>query len=117
MSSRATLLRRRADLLEEQARIDRELADLEAKAAPADLFSSDDLPPGTSRRTFRETAALIVGAYRSGATWFVARDAWFAHRAKPARKSVALAVVTRTAESDADAAIARAGLRPTRRSA
>jgi hypothetical protein len=113
MPSRASLLRRRAELLEEQARVDRELADLEERAVLPGEFSSINLPPGTSRRSFREGAKLIVGAYRQGHVWHVSREAWFAARAKPARKAVALVAPS----SDVDALIESAGLRITRRSA
>lgn len=115
--SRAVLLRRRAELLEDAARIDRELADLEAIAAPADTFTSLDLPPGTSRRAFREAAALIPGAFRCGHVWHVDRAAWFAARAKPAARTSIALVASSPAVDDADDIIRGAGLRVTRRSA
>lgn len=116
-SSRASLLRRRAELLEGAARIDRELADLEANASPADTFTSRDLPPGCpSRRAFAEACRTIVGCFRSGHTWHCPRDQWFGRRAK---RTVAIALTKASADAPAsvDAIIHDAGFRATRKSA
>lgn len=113
--SRSELLRQRADLGRKIADIDAQLADLEART-PADEFSSVDLPPGVSRRAFREAASLIVGAYREGHVWHVSREAWFAARAKPARRAAAVALVTPN-DDDVDEILRGGGLRIVRRSA
>jgi hypothetical protein len=50
------------------------------------LFTSDALPPRTSRRTFHETcrAGLIDGASKSGRTWSCPAASWVQARGRTA---------------------------------
>lgn len=41
-----------------------------------DHYTSRSLPPGKTRRWFREHAREIPGAYKSGAAWIVSREAY-----------------------------------------
>jgi len=58
-----------------------------APALPAALeparYTSNDLPPGESRRVFREKCASgrVAGARREGQRWICTRDAWHHARA------------------------------------
>jgi len=45
-------------------------------AAPVEHYTSRLLPPGKTRRWFREHARNIPGAYKSGNAWIVGRDAY-----------------------------------------
>lgn len=106
-----------AALRQEEASVLLELAELET--APALTYSSVALPRGVSRRAFRERcrAGLVLGAHREGRAWICSQDAWHSslNRVVPA-----LRVLVRSNDDDAAiaaAAIAAAGLRPTRRTA
>lgn len=125
--TRAALLRRSAELLEEQARIARELADLEAPAAPGEIVYTTapggPLPPGRSRRWLREHAGEIGAVRRGGKrgrsvvyeVTGAAYDAWLARQSiaptSPADEQQTPVVI------HVDDWIGRAGYRTTRRRA
>ena len=67
-----------------------ELRQLGVGAVP---YTFDHLPPGVSRRTFREACAQITGAFKDGRAWVCPRDAWHAARSRPARPRAALRLV------------------------
>jgi len=53
-------------------------------AVDNEWFSTEDLPPGLSRRRFREVARTIAGHVRDGHHLRVRRDAWFRARERKA---------------------------------
>lgn len=121
--SRAALLRRRADLLEEQARVDRELADIESHATTGDTCSSVNLPADLAalkdgRRVFRQECASgrVDGASKAGKVWTCSHEAWRIARSRPSTPRVVRGLgVAMNDAAIAAAAVARAGLRHTRR--
>lgn len=83
-------------------------------------YTSEDRPHRVSRRAFRERcrAGVVVGARREGKLWICSREAWHASRASaPSNPGhhVPRLLATSTDEAIAAAAIANAGLRPTRK--
>lgn len=84
-ASRGALLLRRAELLEEQARIDRELAQLEMTSA--DEYSSLLLPPDARNADAFHRACRsgrVIGASKRGRVWICSRAAWESRSAAPA---------------------------------
>lgn len=79
-----------------------------------DSYTSEDLPPRTSRRRFAEVcrSGRVHGARREGNEWVCARDDWHSARAKraPQRKASEQAFPA-DLTAIADEALARAGLR------
>lgn len=75
-------------------------------------WSSVDLPPGVSRRAFRETCARgeVAGAVRDGRLWRCTRGAWASARSRRPRTPRTMTTVT----DDVGSWLAAAGLRPTR---
>jgi hypothetical protein len=116
--SRYELLLRSAALDEEQARIKRQLAELE-ESTTADCYTSEDRPHRVSRRAFRERccSGAVDGARREGQLWICSRDAWHRSRARSAPKLRIVPAQVADDEAIAAAALERVGLRPTRRSA
>lgn len=93
------------------------LADALALAAPetdATAWTSDNRPPGVSRRTFRTEckSGRVAGATLDGKVWACSRAAWAAARARQP-SPVAPAPVADVVHIDDW--IAAAGLRPTTR--
>src|SRR5262245_25907296 len=76
-----------ADAHERIAAVMRERARRRALAVGESVFTSEQLPPHTSRRTFREACARIPTARKDGHVWTVDRAAWFAFR-RGSRKAV-----------------------------
>ncbi len=110
---RAGLLLLRAALFREVAAIDSDLATLEGVDV-SDSYTSHALPPGVSRRTFRQLcrSGHVHGARREGKVWRCSRDAWTAARAKAPPPTATLAA------NDDEAIVRRAldaaGLRATK---
>ena len=83
-----------------------------AAGRECDAYSSTDLPPRCSRRRFAELcrSGRVVDARQEGRAWVCSRQTWEAARVRrpaPARRSV-------TTQAQADALLARAGLRVVR---
>jgi hypothetical protein len=117
------LLLKRSDALRFLADIDAELAARHARdeAGGADCFTSNDLPPGVSRRAFRELVNASGLGTKSGQVWSISKADWFALRRAPPKQrateieangeAIASAV---GAANDVDAMLAGAGLRASR---
>jgi len=78
-------------------------------SSETDWFSTENLPPGVSRRTFREVARRIDGHIRDGHHLRVRRDDWLRARAA-ARKAPLAEANDIYAESIAKRALALNGL-------
>lgn len=79
MTTRASLLLRRAELAEEQARIDRQLAELELEPSEHDEYSTLRLPvDAKSADAFNRAcrAGRVAGATKRGRVWKCTRAAW-----------------------------------------
>lgn len=121
------LLLRRAGAMRLVADIDEALAAQHAReqASGADRFTSDDLPPGVSRRTFREVVKASGLGEKDGQEWSIAKMDWYSvRRASKQTKQTAskteantLAIATPPAANDVDAMLTSAGLRASRDSA
>lgn len=99
----------RSIVREELARVD----------AVSSEYSSDSLPPRTSRRSFHEgcRSGAVDGAEKTGRTWSCSKASWHAARStRPAAKTApSLRLVPQQSdEALADSFIASAGFRKTR---
>lgn len=91
---------------------------VEAKLAACGVgeYSTGNLPPRTSRRTFHEWCrrGRVAGAVRCGRGWSCSAGAWRDARASEPRKPPNLSLVLDPGELDPDALLEAAGLRATR---
>jgi hypothetical protein len=86
ITARGALLLRRAELLEEQARIDRQLAEIESSPDRGDEYSTFNLPPDAKNVDAFNRACRsgrVAGATKRGRAWVCSPLAWDAREAAP----------------------------------